>query len=645
MCGITGVFGPLDYTASVRRMTDALRHRGPDDAGFADLAGIGSSRLGTFGHRRLAILDLTSAGHQPMHSPDGRYCLTYNGEIYNYRELRDDLVREGIRIRSTGDTEVLLAGWAHWGPSVLARLRGMFAMALWDSDLERGYLARDAFGVKPLYLHETAGTVLFASEVRALLASERIPRKLSSEAVRSYLSTGSVAEPLTIIDSVRAIPPGCFVGIECRGGDPVVGAPERFASSLTAIDDVATSENRDDPGQLRQILRDSVCHHLVSDVPIALFLSGGVDSSSVVALASEVSEARLDTFTVTFDDADYTEAGPARSVAKQFGTRHHEIPFSGRNLLDALPDAFAAMDQPSLDGLNTYVVSGAVRANDIKVVLSGLGGDELFGGYPSFRRASMVKPLWKLPTFARQIAAAGVNLSDDPRLERVGALLRGRSPAEAAYRASRTLFSDGYVRSLAGDTDNVAVAIAPDDVDLSRLSLLQQISLYELTGYMRNTLLRDSDVFSMAHGLELRVPFIDREVARAAMKFADSAKLRRGISKPILASAMQDILPEELLSRRKQGFTLPFERWMRRDLFREINEVLTSAASSKVGLAPDATGRVWSDFQNRRPGMSWSRPWALYTLIRWAAQNGISIGGNREFIAPATNSLPLAAAR
>ena len=644
MCGIAGAFGSRESRALTERIAAALDHRGPDDSGFAALSGTGGAARGTFGHRRLAILDLTAAGHQPMWSPDGRYCLTCNGEIYNFRQLRDELAGEGIRVRSTGDTEVLLAGWARWGPAVLPRLRGMFAFALWDSEQERGYLVRDAFGIKPLYVNESGGAVLFASEVRALLASERIPRKLSAEALRSYLSTGSVAEPLTIIDSVRAVPPGCFVPIDCRRGGAILARAERFATSLTVSDGVESPETGGDVTQLRQILRDSVSHHLVSDVPVALFLSGGIDSSSVVALASEVSETRLDTFTVTFDEADYTEAGPARSTAKLFGTQHHEIPLSGSDLLDALPDAFGAMDQPSLDGLNTYVVSRAVRASGLKVVLSGLGGDELFGGYPSFRRARLVAPIWKLPRMARRMGAAGADLSRDPRLERISALLRGKSPAEAAYRASRTLFSDTHVQSLAGRT-GYSTAIAPDDADLSRLSLLQQISLYELTGYMRNTLLRDSDVFSMAHGLELRVPFIDREVARAVMTFADSAKLNRGISKPILARAMHDILPEELLSRPKQGFTLPFERWMRQDLFREIDEVLASPAPRHVGLASSPTARVWSDFQERRPGMSWSRPWALYTLIRWAAHNGVAVGDESAFMLGQDDSLPLASAQ
>jgi asparagine synthase (glutamine-hydrolysing) len=625
MCGIAGAFSAQDTHAIVERMTTAIAHRGPDDEGFAELIGLDGAKRGGFGNRRLAILDLSMAGHQPMWSADGRFCLSYNGEIYNFRELRDELVREGARFESTGDSAVVLEGWARWGPKLLPRLRGMFAISLWDREAERGYLARDVFGIKPLYSSESRGAVLFASEIRALLASDRIPRAISPAALRSYLATGSVAEPLTIIDSIEAVPAGCFVTIDCRRGTPVLQKTERFGNAFAPNNAQQAAESG--PSELRRVLRDSVLHHLVSDVPVALFLSGGIDSSSVVGVASEVSEARLDTFTVTFDDPDYSEAAPARAVAERFGTRHHEIPLTGNDLLDALPAAFSAMDQPSLDGLNTYVVSRAVRQNGIKVVLSGLGGDELFGGYPSFRRAALASRLWKFRGAARRILASGSAITRDPRLERLTGLFGDESPSRGAYRASRALFDDRQVQSLvAREARGNIPAGVPDDPDEAVLSLLQQVSLYETTGYMRNTLLRDSDVFSMAHGLELRVPFVDGAVARTAMSFPDSEKLSRGMSKPILVRAMQDLLPASLLTRPKQGFTLPFERWMRHELHAEIDAILTSPELSRVGLSSGATARIWSDFQNSRGSVTWSRPWALYTLKRWADQNDVVFG-------------------
>ncbi len=637
MCGIAGVLGSGETLGMAERMTAALFHRGPDDGGYEILQGLNGASRGTFGNRRLAILDLSHAGHQPMSYASGRYWVTYNGEIYNFRELRKELVGDGVEFRTGSDTEVILAGWARWGTRILPRLRGMFALAIWDRDEERAWLARDAFGIKPLYFARSEGAVLFASEVRGLLASERIDRVLCPQAVASYLATGSVAEPWTIIESISPLGAGTFMSIDCSGDTPGEARHERFASPLDRDDAVHADDPRTADAkaaetrtsmtrELRRALRDSVSHHLVSDVPVALFLSGGLDSSSIVALASEVSSTPLDSFTVTFDEAEFSEAAPARAVAEKFRTRHHEIALSPKSLLDALPDAFGAMDQPSLDGFNTYVVSGAVRAHDIKVVLSGLGGDELFGGYPSFRRASAIAPLWKLPSTLRRVSAAAAGISSDPRLDRISTMLRSDDPADAAYVASRTLFSPSQIRLLIAKSDGMASAAgSPSATDSDGLTLLQQVSLYETTGYMRNTLLRDSDVFSMAHSLELRVPFVDRDVARVAMSLPDSVKLRRGVSKPILFEAMEDLLPASLQAQPKRGFTLPFERWMRRELFEKIDCRLTSTHIENAGLDTAATRRVWSEFQTGSNGMSWSRPWALYTLVRWAERNGVAI--------------------
>ena len=625
MCGIAGAFAWHDMESAVRSVTDALRHRGPDDVGMETLRSPEGVMRGTFGHRRLAILDLSSAGHQPMVSADGRYCLTYNGEIYNFRELRTDLESEGANFRGTGDTEVLLAGWVMYGTRILEKLRGMFAFAIWDRNEEKGYLARDAFGIKPLYITESGGAVLFASEIRALLESRCIPRHMSREAVASYLAAGSVAEPLTIIDGVRAVPAGCVVEIAYNSVDVSIDRITRFASALPYGDDTQPGASSG-AAPIRDALRDSVSHHLVSDVPLALFLSGGIDSSSVVAVASEVSQTKLDTFTITFAESEYSEREPAGLLARHFGTTHHEVALSGSDLLNALPDVFAAMDQPSLDGLNTYIVSRAVRAYGIKVVLSGLGGDELFAGYPSFKRASYAAPVWKLPGSLRRMGAAGAGRLDDLRAERLSLLLQHDTAAEGAYNASRTLFGDRYVRSLMSHNYRTARSTdAPAEFDTSKLSVQQQVSFYEVNGYMRNTLLRDSDVFSMVHGLELRVPFVDREVARAAFNPANTGKPGRSGPKPLLVDAVKDLLPESVVQRPKQGFTLPFEKWMRNEMFSEVDSMLSATSPERAGLDHSSVKRAWREFQERRPGMNWSRPWALYTLMRWASLNDVTL--------------------
>jgi asparagine synthase (glutamine-hydrolysing) len=369
---------------------------------------------------------------------------------------------------------------------------------------------------------------------------------------------------------------------------------------------------------VRGALERSVARHLVSDVPVAVFLSGGIDSSVVASLAARQAGAGIDGFTVTFTERGFDESAVAKLVADRHGIRHHLIPLGGSDLLSALPNAFAAMDQPTLDGINTYVVSRAVRAHGTKVVLSGLGGDELFAGYPSFRRARALARYARVPAPARSLAARVASRVGGVRAAKIALGLRPGSPADAAYLASRTVFGERQVGELGG-----ARPLLGDNAP-RELSLMQQVSWREITGYMRNTLLRDSDVFSMAHALELRVPFVDREVAAAAFAAADSLKLSRGLSKPLLIEATRDLLPEQVWNRPKQGFVLPFADWMRGPLAADVGATLGDRDRlHALGLSPDAVRAVWAAFVAREPGVTWSRPWALYSLARWATANGI----------------------
>ncbi len=624
MCGISGAFSTRGSEVPVSRMTEFLAHRGPDDSGLEAIRSATGDTHGTFAHRRLAILDLSPAGHQPMFSSSGRHCITYNGEIYNYAELRDSLIAKGVAFLSDSDTEVLLAGWELHGLPFLAELRGMFALAIWDRDAGRGFLARDRFGIKPLYVAERGGDVLFASEVRALLASGKVARALSPDGVQSYLATGSVAEPYTIIQGVQAVPPGCVVEVKRNGPDFAVGAPQRFAAVFHAVPGAGQCTGSAS-SRVREALRESVQYHLVSDVPVGLFLSGGLDSTAIAGLASEVSTTPIETFTVTFAEADYSEAEAARQSSRRFGTQHHEVPLAAEDVLHAIPDVFSAMDQPSLDGFNTFVVSRAVSELGFKVALSGLGGDELFGGYPSFARARRAAPLWRLPRSLRRLAARGTESFSDARAARLGALIAASSPSRGAYRASRTLFADNQIHDLTGSSLESAFfqERGDDSIETQSLALMQEVSFYETTGYMRNTLLRDSDVFSMAHGLEVRVPLVDAGVAAAALgSGGESAGSGPAAGKPLLVEAVRDLLSEESISSPKKGFTLPFEQWMRRELYSEVSQMM-EADMSVTGLDSAVVSSIWSGFQQRKPGLNWSRPWALYTLIKWAVENDI----------------------
>ncbi|HET6229107.1 MAG TPA: asparagine synthase (glutamine-hydrolyzing) [Longimicrobiaceae bacterium] len=623
MCGISGVLGEGGAAQAAQRMSRALRHRGPDGHAAEAVADAGGSPCGVLNHERLAIIDPSPAGRQPMHTPDGRYTIVYNGEVYNYAALRDSLAAEGVEFAGHSDTEVLLLGWARHGRAFLERLRGMYAFAVWDRDTATAVLVRDPFGIKPLYVAQAGGTVLFGSEMRALLATELVGRRLSQPALRSYLATGSVAEPESIVEGLEMLPAGTLAEVRVRGGRARLMPPSRFGEALPPPPERLLRDPAEAAGTVREALLDSVRHHLVSDVPVALFLSGGIDSSALVGLAAEACGRGLDTFTVAFTERAYDEALIARKVAERFGTAHHEMVLTAADLLGELPGAFAAMDQPSMDGVNTFAISRAVQQAGIKVVLSGVGGDELFCGYPSFSRARAVAQVGRLPGGALRGAARLARRLGGIRGEQVALLLREAStPARAAYWASRTLFGGAQIGALAGCGGD-----PPLPMPYESHPLLQRVTRYEVEQYMRNTLLRDSDVFSMAHGLELRVPFVDRAVAAAAVAVDDSLKLRRGLSKPLLLSAVRDLLPNEVWDRPKRGFTLPFARWMRGELRDEVESVLHSPGVERLGLNPAAVRAVWNDFQQRRAGMNWSRPWALYTLVRWAGANGIEAAG------------------
>lgn len=626
MCGITGVLGGGDPAALARRMNACLAHRGPDDEGVSALTDHRDAVSGAFAQRRLAIIDLSRGGHQPMWSADRRHAIVFNGEIYNYRQLRAELAAHGEQFQTGSDTEVLMLGLARYGPEFVGRLRGMFAFAHWDGQRSRALLGRDPFGIKPLYLLARDGRVAFASESRALRTGGMIGTTLSREAIGGYLSWGSIPEPRAVFDEVKVLEAGsvCEVAVEDgRAGEPTLllrynpFVPDgRAVLPATPVRDIGSAATI-----VREALRDSVAHHLVSDVPVAVFLSGGIDSSVVCALASAASPTRLDSFTVVFEDPAFDEATFARSVAQRFDTNHHEIGLTAEDFYAALDDAFGAMDQPSIDGLNTYVVSRAVRSAGIKVVLSGLGGDELFAGYASFGRAMRLSRWWPV---VRAVSAPLRRIGRDGIYAGKIALLGGESNASvAAYRGSRTLFPANLVSTLTSTFPELPVEAEPFP-----LSPLQRVTWHELTGYMRNTLLRDSDVFGMASGLELRVPFVDREVVRASLAVDDSLKLKAGVSKPLLVQAMHDLLPREVWDRPKRGFTLPFESWMRGRLQGEIQDALLNPARlERVGLHAAGVRAVWERFLARQQGMTWSRPWALYTLVRWAEQLQVSVSG------------------
>lgn len=634
MCGIAGIIAltntsdradSVHQQTAVQQMVAGLRHRGPDDC---DSLMLHEDQVDVaLGHTRLAIIDLSAAGHQPMAVEEARLWTVYNGEIYNFKDLRAELSQEGAIWHSHTDTEVLLKAYAHWGLDCLNRLRGMFAFAIWDGQQQRLLLARDPFGIKPLYYFRTETALAFASEVRVLLDAEIAPRRLSRAGLAAYLEYGSAQSPLTLIDGVRALLPGHYLEVKANGQKLEIREVAYANDFAEAVSHHTVASRREAVASIRDILEESTGLHLLSDVPLAAFLSGGIDSSALVALMSRNAEERPKTFTVVFAEKDFSEQSYARLIADKFGTDHREIRLSEQALLQMLPEALAAMDQPTMDGINTFVISKAVKAAGITVALSGLGGDELFAGYPSFRRAARAKLLAGIPGTVRSAiaragkAVAGVSVQQ----RKAWSLLDAGGSPQSVYAISRQLFSREEINSLMGAEGDLwpDLPVAPlttlDDADA-----VNAISACELQGYMANTLLRDTDQMSMAHALEVRVPFIDRRLVPFILSLKGEWKFDGARPKPLLIDALGDLLPEAIWRRPKMGFTLPFERWMRSSLQPDIDKTLALEHGFKKLAISEAGRKVWQKFVASPQQERWSRPWALYVLRKWCDLHGVT---------------------
>jgi len=586
-----------EQVACVERMTAIQQHRGPDANGF-----YADHRI-ALGHRRLSIIDVSPAAEQPMCNEDGTVRLTYNGEIYNYRDLRAQLVAKGHAFRSQSDTEVIVHGYEEWGvEGLLQRLRGMFAFGLYDS--RRGLiLARDRMGIKPLYYFVCGENLLFASEVRALLASGAVPNEKDPEALAGFLLMGSVPSPLTIIRNVQCLLPGHYLAWE-RGRVQIRKYWDLQFSASSANYETA----------LQETLEDAVTRHLVSDVPLGVFLSGGVDSVALVALASRASQLRhlpLKTLTVVFQESEFSEGPAAREVANQCGTTHQEVLVTESDFRSEIPSILAAMDQPTNDGVNTYFVSKAARHAGLTVVLSGLGGDEVFWGYRHYRLVDRgLRWLRQVPTPVRRLvtgtAAALGRFRGRENWARLAYLNRRASPKEL-YLSIRGFFAPRQVARLLGIGAAELQAAVEKSFTLNQPQGANGFNYLEFKRYMHDQLLRDTDVFSMAHSLEVRVPFLDHKIVEYATHVDPSRKIAHDVNKPLLVNAVNDPILREAGARKKQGFSFPMNHWMKR-YSGELEEM--SRGSNHIDRAE--VRALWKCFRDGR--LHWSRAWALAVL-------------------------------
>lgn len=656
MCGIAGILGSLAeerVESALRSLVSALAHRGPDDHGCQLLSvGNGNARGGRklgLGNTRLAILDLSGAGHQPMQDSSTGNWIVFNGEVYNFKELRERL---GVRSEqpsvvghppsvsngdwySQTDTEVVLRAYARWGRDCLRQLRGMFAFGLWDVRREELFLARDRLGIKPLYYYAGNGLFVFASEVRALLKSGLVPPKLDRLSLWQYLGYQSVPAPRTLIEGVRMLPPGHSLIVTGQG----VAREACYWDLLGSVSPEARGATAHDARrQVGKLLREAVELHLVSDVSVGVFLSGGIDSSALVGLVRELGHDPK-TFSVVFSEAKYSEASYSRKIADRFHTDHTEISLSERELLDQLPEAIAAMDHPTGDGINTYVVSSAVREAKIKVALSGLGGDELFAGYPSFGRLERAEGFHRFWSYApapvKTFAGGAVRaFGKSVGTEKMAALLEGDGTLANSYPLMRQLLSPAQRLALLESSVVEAVGASLDPyVSLlqqafarhAQAGLISRISYAEARTYMHDVLLRDTDQMSMAHGLEVRVPFLDHKLVEYVMGLPDVCKRPDATPKRLLVESLGGLLPDDIVRRRKQGFALPFELWMRGTLREFCAARLGFDRLGGRGIfRPQALANFWKAFLSGRRDVSWSRLWVLVVLEEWLERNSVS---------------------
>jgi asparagine synthase (glutamine-hydrolysing) len=642
ICGVAFASGSKEAASRVRAMAAAMFHRGPDEEGF--LTGDARAPGLALGMRRLSIIDL-AGGQQPVWNETRDVAVIYNGELYNYRELRERLTLLGHRFATQSDTEILVHAWEEWGEECLTELRGMFAFALLDL---RGrfatapllFLARDPLGIKPLYYTQTAEGFAFASEVRALLASGFVPKQISQDALTSYLLFGSVSEPVSLVEGAFSLPPGnrMLLYVPERRRVPRARPWWDPQTSPAARDRSKPKDMVSAAKRLRPLLEDAVRAHLIADVPVGLFLSSGLDSSGIAALAARA-QTGIRSFTLSFPGTAYDESPLARRVAERCGTQHTEVPLDGAAMLARIDEAVAGLDQPTMDGINTYFVSWAAREVGLKVALSGLGGDELFAGYASFANTALLQRLTRLAWFVpRPLRRATAPL--------LASILAGRMSRDAAGKAAsawsdpdtlphpyfyaRALFPPGQLERLIeprfrpSTVGADGVTLEPTwlgwlDRTASEAGKLQPVAAtawLEMRCYMASTLLRDTDSVSMARSLEVRVPLLDTPLVEFVSSLPDQARHRSGAQKALLVEALAGLLPQEILGQRKKTFTLPWEEWLRGPLRPRLEASFASIAPSLAPqLRAEGVRTVWAAFLEGKT--SWSRPWALYVLNEW----------------------------
>ncbi len=618
MCRIAGI---VDFNNSlgqelepiIVKMRDSMAHGGPDGAGIF----ISNDRKVALGNRRLAILDTSPLGHQPMYNKDKSIWITFNGEIFNFKETRNELRQIGYSFNSESDTEVLLYGYEEWGiDKLLPKLHGMFAFAIYDSRTPdyKLLLVRDRLGVKPLYYYQDKERFIFASEVRGIMNSGLVQNKENREALVRFLRLGSIPHPLTTIEGIYSVPAGHYMLIsnEKKQMKKYWEISDYFLDTYKRSSSYNTEEIIENS---KRLFTESIRLRLVSDVPVGVFLSGGIDSSSIVALSSNLREQKITTVSINFQEPSFSEAKYQRIVANRYNTDHNEVLLTSKDFLDELPKIFSSMDQPTVDGINTYFVSKIAKKLGLKVVLSGIGGDEVFLGYKHFKQAYFInsflqfyskvsekyrKKLTKLfVQFGNSIGVAGKDKFE----------YLANPSSDNAYLLYRGLFTPLQIQKILGITELEFKAYEPafEFLEWREDSLFKSLTHYfnymDFYHYLNDQILKDTDFMSMAHGVEIRVPFLDHKLVEYVASIDPSLRLKGGRNK-FLLSKIADTLPKEVLYRKKMGFVFPFANWLRKEWAEADMQHIEKNACDKKFLS-----ELWNGF--KQGNVHWSRIWAL----------------------------------
>ncbi|MFT5305276.1 MAG: asparagine synthase (glutamine-hydrolyzing) [Flavobacteriales bacterium] len=625
MCGINGIYQINKLTNPkelLEEMNLVTKHRGPDYTGtYVD-------DMVALGHNRLAIIDLQENSNQPFTSDDENLVLIFNGEIYNFEEVRNILTDYPFKTKS--DTEVIIAAYKKWGVACINHFNGMFALAIWDKAKQEMFIARDRLGIKPLYYFDNLNQFAFSSEVRSLLTLPFVERRINKDALVDYVQYGTVHAPRTIVDGIKMLLPGHYLVLNTDG----IQTKQYWDINLhhSALSYNQTYEKVKETVKTKFF--ESVESRLKADVPFGAFLSGGIDSSAVVAAMSEVSTKKVKTFNVAFDEEEFSEAKYACQISEKFNTEHHEIKLTPDDFLAQLPDAIKSMDHPSADGPNSYIVSQATKEAGITMALSGLGGDELFAGYDIFKRAySLLSKKWMMsfPILLRKTIANSIKLAKPSvSSDKIKQTLTSKFlELPYYYPINREIINVEEIHQLLTFHDypqNAVFEILQNGIGVKSngkdVPFLSRVSYAEMNTYMQNVLLRDSDQMSMAHALEVRVPFLDHNLVEYVYGINDDIKYPN-TQKRLLVDSLGDLLPDEVVNRPKMGFTLPWKTWMKSELNSYCKDgldyLILSGMFEKLAL-----DELWQQFEKGHFRAHWAKIWQLVVLGHWIQNNEIS---------------------